>query len=196
MKTIAAVATVLIAGSAYAQSDNHMIEFDADSVLQGVFSFDKSNTRGGSTDNDTQLKLDLNYAYTLPQMRRLQVGGRLNYWKGTEGGRGEFEDYGADVGAYYNFWSPDSSLDLQNSAYVSAFVGLGWANNLDSGQRDDELLRSTFAIGKRFKLDRWGINHLVYNPEIAFQSENSTTGGALEYSQNVQLRFLQFSLFF
>lgn len=198
MKTIFALATALIVGSAFAQPQDpkHMFEFNADSVLQGVFSVDRSNSRGQKPDNDTQLKLNLNYAYSLPMMRNLQLGSRINYWKGTEGGRGDFEDYGLQVGAIWNFSTNMQEVDLMESAYISLYLGLEWANNYTSGLRKDELLSSTLALGKRFKLNRWGLNHLVYTPEIALQSLNSTTGGQLEYSQNVQFRFLQFSVFF
>lgn len=169
-----------------------MFEFNADSVLQGILSFEKSKTRGSSADNDTQLDLTLNYAYSLPTMPRLQLGGRMNYTKGTEAGRGDLEDYGAEVGAILNH-----SADLRNSFYASLYLGLGWANTYGGANSGtDEILTSTVAVGKRFGMEAWGINHLTYTPEIALENINSTTGSALEYSQNIQLRFLQFSVFF
>lgn len=203
MKTIlAAVATALLMSSAFAQEGSspmasssgsrHMFEFNADSVLQGILSFEKSKTRGSSADNDTQLDLTLNYAYSLPTMPRLQLGGRMNYTKGTEAGRGDLEDYGAEVGAILNH-----SADLRNSFYASLYLGLGWANTYGGANSGtDEILTSTVAVGKRFGMEAWGINHLTYTPEIALENINSTTGSALEYSQNIQLRFLQFSVFF
>lgn len=205
MKTIFALATALFVGSAFAQQPNnpkHMFEFNADSVLQGIFSFDKSKTRGRS-DNDTQLDLNLNYAYALPNIPQLQLGSRVNYNKGTEGGRGDFEDYGFEVGAIYNFSPNMSEVDLMNSLYASLYLGLEWQNNyggsgstsFDPG-RKDEVLSSTIAVGKRYDLSRWGVNHLVYTPEIALENLNSTTGSTLEYSQNIQFRFLQFAVFF
>jgi hypothetical protein len=203
MKTILALTTALLLGSAYAQTgttpmdsstgSRHMFEFNADSVLQGVLSFDKSKTRGSEADNDTQLNLNLNYAYSLPMMPRLQLGGRVDYAKGTEAGRGDLEDYKLRVGAIVNH-----SEDLKNALYASLYLGLGWANtygNSDFG-RKDEVLSSVLAVGKRFNLEQWGIKHLTYTPEIALENENSTTGAALEYSQNVQFRFLQFAVFF
>ena len=206
MKTIFALATALFVGSAFAQQPNnpkHMFEFNADSVLQGIFSFDKSKTRGGSPDNDTQLDLNLNYAYALPGLPQLQLGSRLNYNKGTVGGRGDFEDYGIEVGAIYNFSPGMSEVDLMNSIYASLYLGLGWQNNYGgtgddafSPGRKDEVLSSTIALGKRFDLSNWGVSHLVYTPEIALENLNSTTGSNLEYSQNIQFRFLQFAVFF
>lgn len=192
MKTIFALATALFVGSAFAQT-THMFEFNADSVLKGVLSFDKSKTRGSSADNDTQLGLNLNYAYSIPTMPRLQIGGRANYEKGTAGGRGDFEDYSMQVGAIVNMWE-----DLRDSPYASLYVGYGWDNTYGSAAagRKDEVMTTTLAVGKRFSLDRWNIKHLTYTPEIALQNLNSTTGSALEYSQNIQFRFLQFSVFF
>ena len=192
MKTILALTTALLMSSSVFAQTTHMFEFNADSVLQGVLSFDKSKTRGNSADNDTQLGLNLNYAYSIPTMPRLQVGGRVNYEKGTEGGRGDFEDYSAQVGAIVNMWD-----DLRDSPYASLYVGYGWDNTYGSTEgRKDEVLTSTLAVGKRFSMDRWNIKHLTYTPEIALQNLNSTTGSALEYSQNIQFRFLQFSVFF
>jgi hypothetical protein len=198
-KILTVVAASLMSLTAFGQSTtspSHMIDFDADTVLQGSLDFDSGKSRGQKKDNDTQLKLNLNYAYTLPMLRNLQLGGRLDYNKGTEAGRGDFEDYGADIGAIWNFGTGGMEPNLMNSFYASLFVGYGWANNYTSGTQDDEFFRSTAAIGKRFELTNWGISHLVYSPEVALQSINSKTGGSLEYSQNLQLRFLQFSVLF
>ncbi len=170
----------------------HMFEFNADSVLKGILSFDKSKTRGSEADNDTQLDISLNYAYSLPTMPMLQLGGRLNYDKGTMAGRGDLEDYSAEVGAILNL-----SADLRNALYASLYLGLGWANTYGGANSGtDEILTSTLAVGKRFGMDAWGIKHLTYTPELALENINSTTGSSLEYSQNLQFRFLQFSVFF
>ena len=193
-----AVASLFSLG-AYAQSasePNHMINFQVDDLFLGSLNFDSAKARGQDSDNDTQLNLDLNYAYALPMLRNLQVGAKVNYEKGTEGGRGDFEDYGADAGAYWNFQWGGKQLDLKNSLYASLFVGYGWDNNYTGDLDDDEVFRTTAALGKRFSLERWGIDYLTYTPEVALQSINSKTGGALEYSQSIQVRFLQFSVLF
>ncbi len=225
MKTFIALATVLLMGSAYAQSDydsdfdstpsdydssdsywgsdrgtgegssggsdQHMIESNVDSLVRGAYSFDKSKTRGSSADNDSQLDLVLNYAVKFKD--NWQGGVRLNYLKDTASA-GDREDYGFQVGAFYNF-----SENLMESMYLSLFTGLEWNNFYGSGTADDEVWKTTLAFGKRFGLARWNVAHLVYSPEIALVTANSTTGSEgsnLEYSQSVQLRFLQFSLFF
>lgn len=221
MKTILALATVLLMGSAYAQSDfestspdyeaenswgdnfssgsgtgqgssaggdQHMIESNVDSLVRGAYSFDKTKQRGSSADNDSQLDLVLNYAVKFKD--NWQLGTRLNYLKDTGSG-GDQEDYGFQVGAFYNI-----SENLMESMYVSLFTGLEWRNTYGPGNPKDEVWKTTLAFGKRFGLARWNVAHLVYSPEIALVTANSTTGSVVEYSQNVQLRFLQFSLFF
>lgn len=192
MKTIFALATALIAGSALAQTPRHMIDFNADSLLNGYLSFSRSKAKGQESDRNTNLNLDLNYAYALPAMPQIQVGGQFKYQKGVFAGRGDSEDYIADVGAWWNHRET-----LNDTLYVKAMLGLGWVNNYNSSSpRKDEVLRSTFAIGHRFPLTRWGMNHVTYSPEVALQNVNSTTGSALEYRQDIQLRFLQFSVLF
>lgn len=205
MKTILALstATALMMGTvAYAQEGSspmasssgttHMFEFNAQSILSGIFAFSKSKTKGSDADNNTTLDFEFNYAYTLPQMPRLQLGGRVNYLSGTTAGRGDVEDYGAAIGAILN-----SSTDLKNSAYVSLYWGLEWANTYGSGQgAHDEVGTTSLALGKRFSMEPWGIKHFTYTPEIAFVNEDSTTESALAYSQNLEFRFLQFSAFF
>ena len=200
MKKILTVAVAsLFCLGAFAQSENnpkHMINFQVDDLFLGSLNFDKSKSTGQSGDNDTQLSLDLNYAYALPTLRNLQVGAKVDYEKGTESGRGDFEDYGGDIGAIWNFQFQGNELDLRNSLYASLFVGYGWANNYTGGNDDDEVFRTTAALGKRFSLKKWGVDYLTYTPEVALQSINSKTGGQLEYSQSIQLRFLQFSVLF
>ena len=193
---LAAASAFSVAATAQTNDPNHMVNFDVGSVLQGSLNFDSSKSRGQSRDNDTQLQLDLNYAYAIPNLRNLQIGIRADYAKGTTEGRGDFEDYGGDIGAYWNFQFQGTELDLRNSYYASLFVGYGWANTYVAGTNDDEVFRTTAALGKRYNLSRWGMDSLSYTPEVALQSINSKTGGALEYSQSVQVRFLQFSVLF
>ncbi len=208
MKKFLVLATALLMGSAYADSsywgstdrgtgqsaagnDMHMIESNVESLVRGAYSFDKSKTRGSSADNDSQLDLVMNYAVKFKD--NWQGGVRLNYLKGTRS-TGDTENYGFQVGAFYNF-----STNLMESFYLSLFTGLQWDHTYGSGNVRDEIWKTTFAAGKRFTLARWNVAHLVYSPEIALVTANSTTGSKgsnLEYQQNVQLRFLQFSLFF
>jgi hypothetical protein len=170
-----------------------MFEFNADSVLGGFFSLDKSKTRGSSADNDIELNLRLNYAYQLSSHPRMQLGWRLDYLKDTNS-TGDIENWGLQIGAIYN-----NSADLQNSMYASLYLGMGWDHSYGAasgGNSSNENMISTVALGRRYSLDRMGVKHLTYSPEIALQNRNATTGGSLEYSQSLQFRFLQFSVFF
>ena len=170
-----------------------MFEFNADSVLGGYFSLDQSKTRGSSADNDIELNLNLNYAYQLSSYRRMQLGWRFDYLKDTNSS-GDIENWGLQVGAIYN-----NSDDLQNTMYASLYLGMGWDHSYGAasgGNSSTENMVSTIALGRRYSLDRMGVKHLTYSPEIALQNRNATTGGALEYSQSLQIRFLQFSVFF
>jgi hypothetical protein len=42
----------------------------------------------------------------------------------------------------------------------------------------------------------FGVKHISYTPEVALQTINSTTNDSLDYSQSLEFRFLQFSVFF
>lgn len=199
MKTILALVSALIIGTAYAQTpldsstgSRHMFEFNADSVLRGVLSFDKSKTKGSAADNDTQVDLNLNYAISVPMMPRLQLGARGLYLKDVNAS-GDIENYGAQIGAILNHTD-----DLPNSYYASLYLGMLWNQEYGSGAEasDDEVRIGTLAVGKRFSMERWGIKHLTYQPEVALQARNSTTSASFDYSQDLQFRFLQFSVFF
>ncbi len=203
MKTLLAITVAVIMGNVFADTSpvssstgsRHMFEFSTDSELLSVLSLSKSKTRGQDSSNNTNFNLTLNYAYSLPSMPKLQLAGRMHYIKqDAVAGRGDAEDYGAQIGAILNH-----SEDLQNSCYASLYLGYGWANTYGAGassQRRDELLTSTLAVGHRFALERFGIKHLTYSPEVALRNQNSTTGGSIEYLQDIQFRILQFSVFF
>jgi hypothetical protein len=202
MRSILALATALLTTTAFAQSsfpslnsstgDKHMFEFNADSVLRGLLSFDKSRLQGESADNDLETDLVLNYAYKLSTIPTLQLGGRFNYLRDTNS-TGDIENWGVQVGGILN-----QSEDLQNSMYASLYLGMQWNKDYGTsgGNIYDEVLVTTFAVGKRFSMENIGIKHLTYTPEVAFQNRTSTTGGSLDYAQSLQLRFLQFSVFF
>ena len=203
-KILALTLATLVSGSVFAQADaaagntnvgsemKNMITFDADSVIQGVYGFNKSKAPGQSADNDTQLKLDLNYFTVLPRMEKLQLGGGLNYAKATDSS-GDTEGYGFRIGAIYNF-----TENLTQAFYVKLLTGMDWDFVYSGGANanDDEVIDTTLAFGKRFTLERFGMPHLNYTPEIALTNQNSTTGGRFEYSQAIELRFLQFAVFF
>lgn len=105
---------------------------------------------------------------------------------------GDIENWGLQAGVIYNL-----SDDLQNAFYGSLFAGMLWNHEYgDSGAGNDEVTTATVAIGKRFNLERWGIKHVTYSPEVALQTRSSNTGRSFDYTQDLQFRFLQFSVFF
>jgi hypothetical protein len=189
MKTILALATALFVGTAFAQETKNMIEFNADSVLLANYAFNKSKTRSQDPDNDSQATFQGGYAMSLAAMPQLQVGGRVNYTKATKSN--DEENYGLQIGVIWNHIP-----DLANALYASLYYGMQWNNTYGSANTSDENRLTTLAVGKRFDLKHWGVNHLTYTPEIALINQNSTTRSNIEYSQSVQLRVLQFSVFF
>jgi hypothetical protein len=198
MKTILALATALIVGSAFAQTSStepvagqprHMLEFNADSILQGVLSFDKTKTPGKANDNDTSLDLRLNYAYLVH--RNMQLGIRGTFQSGVQNAL-DREVFGAEVGAIWNF-QPEH---IMNSIYASGYVGGLYSQTFGTDSGRDEVYTGTLALGKRFDMKRWGLNHVVYSPEVALEYANSVDDKNFDYTQALEIRFLQFSVLF
>ncbi len=186
-KLLLALTFIFGTGSLWAQQKNHMIDFNADSIVQGALNFGKTKNKGSDADNGTDLKLLFNYAYRVAP--KLQVGMRTNYVKDST--KLNSEGWGLEVGAIWNFQE-----DLMNSPYASLYVGMQWDNTYGAFASSDEIRKTTLAVGKRFDLKVLGIEHVTWSPEIAFQSLNSTTSSALDYATNIQFRFLQFSVLF
>lgn len=172
---------------AAAEGVRHMFEFNIESILAGAISFDKSKVKGNDSDNDTKANLALNYAYGVAPF--LQVGTRFNYFSGISGGS-DVENLDIAFGGILN-----NMEDFTTAGYVSLYLGFGTAQDFGASTRDD-LRFGTLAIGKRFPLDRMGLKHVTYTPEIAAKLVNSTNDSGLDYSQSLEFRFLQFSLFF
>lgn len=165
----------------------HMFEFNLDSVLAGALSFDKTKVSGSDADNDTKLDLVFNYAYGVAPF--LQVATRFNYLSGVSGGS-DVENFNIEFGGILN-----SMEDFTNAGYVSIYLGSGWAQDFGASTRDD-LRSATLALGKRMPLERMGLKHVTYTPELAVKTVNSTNNSGLDYSQSLEFRFLQFSVFF
>jgi hypothetical protein len=172
---------------AAAEGVQHMFEFNLDTVLAGALSFDKTKVSGSSADNDTKLNLVFNYAYGIAPL--LQVATRFNYLSGVSGGS-DVENLNVEFGGILN-----NQEDFTNAGYVSIFLGAGWAQDFGASTRDD-LRFASLAVGKRMSLDRMGLKNVTYTPELAVQMINSTNDSGLDYSQSLEFRFLQFSVFF
>jgi len=169
------------------ESMKQMFEFNVDSVVAAALSFDKSKVKGEEADNDSKASISLNYAYGVAPL--VQLGARLNYFNGIYGSN-DLEGMDFSIGGILN-----NMDDFTQSAYISLYLGAGWSQDFGSKVRDD-LRLSTLAVGKRFTLDQFGLKHVTYSPEVALKNISSTTGEGLDYSQSVELRVLQFSVFF
>lgn len=211
MKKILAVTLALATGSAFAgesifqgfnaqeqqegstsvpmadQGVRHMIEFDAQSIPKLILGFRRTKTPGNDASSGTDLNFGFNYAYGIH--RFLQAGVKFNYNNGLSGAN-DVERLYTSLGLIVN-----SNSDFTKAAYLSAFVGMGFDANYGSGNRED-VRTATLALGKRMPLDDLGVKHVVYSPEIALTNINSTNDDDFEYSQSLEFRLLQFSVFF
>jgi hypothetical protein len=198
MKTLIAMAAALLMGSAFAQETNgttHMFEFSSTAMESGALKFLRNKTPGNDASNNVALDITLNYAYSLPTLQNLQLGGRLNYNKLDQKATNT-EDYGLSALAYWNFRDANGKLDLTNSVFAKILLGYSWNHNYGSGGSSDEVSNLEVAVGKRWTMAKWGANHLVYSPEVAWNTTNSTTNSAAGYTNGLEIRFLQFSVFF
>jgi hypothetical protein len=170
-----------------AEGVQNMFEFNVDSVVAAAVAFDNSKAKGSDTTNDTRANISLNYAYGLAPL--VQLGFRMNYFNGMSGAN-DHENFDFAVGGIFN-----NMEDFTQATYISLYLGAGFAEEYGPNTRDD-LRFATLAIGKRFQLDRFGLKHVTYSPEIAVKNVSSTTSQALDHSQSLQFRILQFSVFF
>ena len=173
---------------AAAEGVRHMFEFNIDSIEAAAVSFDKIKTKGQSSDNESNIKLDLNYAYGAARL--LQTAVRFNYFTGVQGSEDQ-ENLGLSVGGILN-----STDDFKNASYLSAYIGIGWAQQFGDSPSRDDLRFGSLSVGKRFALEQFGIKHVTYTPEVSLKISNSTTNESLDYSQSLQFKVLQFSVFF
>lgn len=210
MKKIFALGLSLMAGSLFAQDYNrdhqyrqdmeanrvpaaaegmrHMFEFNIDTVESAAISFDKIKTRGQDADNGTNIDLNMNYAYGVHP--NLQIGTRFEFFSGIKGSE-DVENLSLSVGGIFN-----TNSDFTRSPFISLYVGAGWAQQFGNDSSRDDLRFGTLSLGKRFPLEMLGIKHVVYSPEVSAKFVNSTTDESLDYSQSIQFKILQFSVFF
>lgn len=175
---------------AFAASQKHMILFDADSILQGAWNITQVKEKGEDSNSESELNLRLNYFYTVPRIKQLQIGGAFLYEKDT-GLRGNFENYGAQAGAIWNF-----NKNLEEAVYLKGLVGLLWNNEYGKNSNSDEQYNITAGVGKRFSLADYGLRHVTWTPEVAYVVKDSTTKADFDYSSALEFRFLQFSVLF
>ena len=202
MKKTLAVIAALSFGAAYAQTGNmniagsgaqapmnqrHMIEFNADNIPSLIFAFGKTKTKGTASDNDQDVNFQFNYAYAIHP--NFQIGGRFNFFNGLSGNN-DVEQLDLQVAGWFNFYGGD----LQNSPYLSASFGGGYAQTFGAAGGRDDIITGTLALGKRFSMDAWGVKHLTWSPEIALTNTNSTNDSNFDYRHATEFRILKFSV--
>lgn len=166
----------------------HMLEFSPEAMQAAVLSFDRIKSKGSDADSGTNLNFDVNYAYGVTQY--LQAGARFHYLSGLSGAN-PTEGMSLQLGAIMNFMT-----DFAQAPYVSLYLGAGFDQQFGNNGSRDDLRLATLAVGKRVPLTMFGIKHISYTPEMALKTVNSTTNDSLDYSQSLEFRFLQFSVFF
>lgn len=166
----------------------HMIEFTPETLHAAVLSFNRTKNAGQDADSGTDFNFQTNYAYGIH--RYLQVGFRFGYLSGLSGAANT-EELKLQVGGIVNF-----NQDFTQAVYASVWLGAGFIQDFSSPGTRDDMRYGTLAVGKRIPLTMFGIKHVVYSPEVALQMANSTTDEKLDYSQSLQFRALQFSVFF
>lgn len=170
------------------QGRRHMFEFNVDSPLKAALSFERNKVKGSDADNESNAALSLNYAYGIHRL--VQAGFRLNYFSGVNGNV-DVENMDVSIGAILN-----SEEDFTRSMFAALYIGAGWAQQFGNGTNRDDLRFTTLSVGKRMPLEKFGLDHVTWTPEIALKTTNSTTNSSLDYSQSLEFRILQFSVFF
>jgi hypothetical protein len=174
--------------ASYAQ--NHMIEFNAESILLGQYSFSDSKEQGKGKKNEQSAILNLNFARAVSS--RLQVGIQTLYSRAVLTNNIS-ETYYALVGAIYNF----SDSNFTHTFYASAYLGMEW-NHLypkTLSKNQEEAIVGKISLGKRFPLEFISEN-FTFSPEVSAKSLNTTRSSGNQWTQEYILRFLQFSVFF
>lgn len=168
--------------STLAHAQNHMVEFKADSLLIGSFTFSDSNGHRDSNHGS----LVFNFARSVSEHIQVGVQGGYNRSKSSYE---TSESYSALVGAIYNF-----NTDFRDTFYASLYAGGLWTNYYSGhGNVRSEYLIPKVSFGKRIPLTRFSLENVTYTPEVSYQYMDETSSGY--WTQSVSIKFLQFSLF-
>ncbi len=166
--------------------NRHMIEFNAEAIPSLVYAIEKTKTKGTNSDNDSDTTLGINYAYSIHP--NVQVGGRLNYFNGVFANN-DVERMDVSAVGWFNLNS-----DLKNSAFASLSLGTGFAQTFGTNGGRDDLWLAGLSVGKRFSLERFGVNNVSFTPEVALTNQNSTNNSSFDYRQATEFRLIQFSV--
>lgn len=187
MKLLFAALTLVMSLSAFAQK--HMVQIGTDNTTIGNLSWESEKTRGSNSSESKAAYAFANYAMTVTS--NLQAGVKGEIFNVSSDGSSS-DSFGLQVGGIYNL-----DTDLKKSLYASLYVGWEWGNQVDDTFEDErtEEFSSTLAVGKRFPLSFINEN-VTYSPEIAYVSKNPTKTSGTEWTQSLEFRIIQFSIFF
>ncbi len=185
MKFVVALVLSTFAFSALAQK--HMVQFGTDANTIGNLSWQSEKNRGSDSEETKSYFLLANYAYSLTN--HIQVGGKVAYYN-YKYAWASYEEIGFAVGGYYNL-----DTNFRKSIYASAFIGMDWGRETHPNS-STEVLNASVAVGKRFPLSFVGLENVTYSPEVAFVSKNPTKSSSTEWTQGLEFRIVQFSVFF
>jgi hypothetical protein len=187
MKLLFAALMLVSSLSAFAQK--HMVQIGTDNTTIGNLSWQSEKTRGSNSEEQKAYYVFANYAMTLTD--HLQAGAKVELSKFTFGDSAS-NTLGLQVGGIYNL-----NTDFRKSLYASLYVGWDWGHEVDDDFEDSrtEAFSSTLAVGQRFPLTFISEN-VTYSPEIAYVTTNPTKSSDTEWTQSLEFRILQFSVFF
>ncbi|WPU66265.1 hypothetical protein [Peredibacter starrii] len=186
----ALVLLFILAFSFSSLAQNHMVEFNGDAIMYGAFNHSKTKSKEQATDETNNGALYVNVARTVSDHIQFAIQG--NYLH-ADYSAGFFESYAFLLGGIYNL-----DTDFRKSYYAGVYAGMGWENNsLNTPNSHEEKLVGKVVVGKRFPLEFLNLENVTYSPELAFTSETATKSSSDEqWSQNLAIKFLQFSVFF
>lgn len=198
MKAMLILAFVLLSSSLFAQT--RVVSIDAfDLSYAGGLAFRHDNGKN-SDRNETDFRLNLNYAQMCEQYVGLMYKGQLNFDRRRRdfGSSDVFESsYGVAAGFLYNF----QAEDIKNSVIAGGMLGIERANYDFPGVKD----RSGFNLslmmeaGKRFDLGQYSVANLSYAPTVSVMFKRYGGGIRDDYFTNgneVRLNFLKFDILF
>jgi hypothetical protein len=198
MKFVMALALFLLSLSSFAQSS--IVSVDAfDLAYSGGLGF--SNRQGkGANRNETQFRLNLNFAQNIDQYVGLMWKAQLNFNRQDVdwGKQDTFESaYGLGGGILYNF----NSEDIKNSFMVGAMAGVERAT-YEYGAEDDQSGFNFWVqieAGKRFDLGKYSAANISFAPTVSLNLKRY--GGDIrdDYfrsGSDLRFNFLKFDILF
>ena len=198
MKYLLASAMLVLALGASAQS--RIVSVDAfDLAYSGGLNFSHRDAKGPNR-NETQFRLNLNYAQNIEQYVGLMWKAQINLNRqDVDWGKSDtFESsYGIAGGLLYNF----NAEDIKNSAMAGVMLGAERAT-YEFGSADDQSGFNFFVQfegGKRFDLGKYSVANISYAPTVSLNLKRY--GGDIrdDYfrsGSDLRFNFLKFDVLF